>query len=105
MATIQHVFNSTDRPTFSAEPGAHCVDADGNHYLCSGGNEWIKLIPESLATLYMTTFSTPPEPPPSQGAICTATYSEGDIFKVWVTVNMGGETWAWHEIQQAAAPV
>ncbi|GEM_PF-2095776 len=104
MATTQHVFSSDGYPDFSAAPGAHCIDADGNHYLSSGDYGWVKLIPESHATLYMTTASTPPEPAPSQGALCTATFSEGGVFKVWVTVNMGGEAWAWHEIQQAPAP-
>lgn len=100
---VQHTYTSVGVPSMDAAPGSHCTDDAGNQYIMglSGlASDWMQLADAANSTLYLTTVSTPPEPAPQRGAICTST--TGGPYRVWVTHNPGGETWAWLELALAA---
>lgn len=98
MATVQHTYESPTPPE-GAAPGAHWIDADGNHYLCSLEGQWV--IVGNLG--YIKTFNEPPETVPERPVICTSTH--GGRPRVWITVRPNDETWEWQELALAPAPV
>jgi len=103
MDPVQHVYFSEGAPDFMAAPGAHCIDNDGNHYLCSGDYLWVQIPSDALG--YMTTQGEPPEPAPERGVICTSRSGTETGYRVWITINPGGETWQWQELALAPPAV
>ena len=96
MTAVQHVYLSEGEPDFQAEAGAHCIDSDGNHWLSSGGYIWVQIPTDSLG--YITTLCDPPDPTPERGVICTARSGADGVYRVWITINPGGEMWRWQEL-------